>query len=302
MSSSPSILLIVPFFGSWPKWTPAFLESCRLNADIEWLFFGDRPFHWQPPPNVRFQQMGLSELLARTKATTGFDVQKENYAGRCDLRPAYGMIFADYIRGYDFWGHCDVDILWGRLRRFFTDSILEEYSIVSTMMKRISGPLALYRNIPEVNNFFLEVPDCRLWLESPVYCSFDEALITKHIRRLLAEDRLPFRVFWENTLVVDLWELRQRPHGWMWKEGRILDAQEMEYMYLHFGMWRHTFRSIKFGPSENPLYVTQFGIFHKPLPYLDYWRRRLAEVRRLHYWRGRLAEACRKGFRKVCSI
>ena len=34
----------------------------------------------------------------------------------CDFKPAYGFIFGEYLKEYDYWGHCDIDIVWGDLR------------------------------------------------------------------------------------------------------------------------------------------------------------------------------------------
>ncbi|PWU10345.1 MAG: hypothetical protein C5B47_02240 [Verrucomicrobia bacterium] len=76
MSEFASILLINPFFGPWPPWMAAFLESCRFNADIHWLLLGDQSTSWQMPPNVRLQKMTLTELLERASTTIGCKVQK----------------------------------------------------------------------------------------------------------------------------------------------------------------------------------------------------------------------------------
>jgi hypothetical protein len=29
----------------------------------------------------------------------------------CDWKPFYGHIFREYLVAYDFWGHCDMDII-----------------------------------------------------------------------------------------------------------------------------------------------------------------------------------------------
>ncbi|WP_371417607.1 DUF6625 family protein [Anabaena sp. UHCC 0187] len=35
------IAIIIVYFGQWPVWFPAFLESCRYNSSVNWLFFTD---------------------------------------------------------------------------------------------------------------------------------------------------------------------------------------------------------------------------------------------------------------------
>lgn len=36
-------------------------------------------------------------------------------------------MFQEYIKDYDFWGHCDADLIFGDIRKFVTDDILNKY-------------------------------------------------------------------------------------------------------------------------------------------------------------------------------
>ncbi len=67
----------------------------------------------------------------------------------CDYRPAYGELFQEYLTGYDFWGHCDIDLLWGDFRKFVTDDVLSKYNRIYYF-----GACCLYRNTPEVNSWY----------------------------------------------------------------------------------------------------------------------------------------------------
>ena len=67
----------------------------------------------------------------------------------CDFRPAYGEMFQEYLKDYDFWGHCDIDLMWGNLRKFFTDGILNSYDRIYS-----AGHCSLYRNTPDVNSWY----------------------------------------------------------------------------------------------------------------------------------------------------
>ena len=64
----------------------------------------------------------------------------------CDFRPAYGEIFSDELKTYDYWGHCDMDLIFGDIRAFITDEILEKYDKIG-----FQGHSVIYRNTPEVN-------------------------------------------------------------------------------------------------------------------------------------------------------
>ena len=39
--TTPRLLFLIPYFGRWPFWMPFFLQSCRFNPDVQWLFFTD---------------------------------------------------------------------------------------------------------------------------------------------------------------------------------------------------------------------------------------------------------------------
>lgn len=67
----------------------------------------------------------------------------------CDLKPMYGVLFEDYLDGYDFWGHCDSDLVFGNIRKFLNDELFSKYDRILSR-----GHLSLYHNTKEVNNFF----------------------------------------------------------------------------------------------------------------------------------------------------
>ena len=92
----------------------------------------------------------------------------------------YGIIFADYLKDYDFWGFCDIDLILGDLSEFITNERLEKYDRIG-----IRGHLTLIRNIPEINSlsFYLgstgwmhHYANFTFYHESN--CGFDESVDT----------------------------------------------------------------------------------------------------------------------------
>lgn len=67
----------------------------------------------------------------------------------CDYRPAYGELFRDYIKGYDFWGWSDMDLFYGDIRSFLTDDVLEYNDRVLTR-----GHLSFFKNNSTVNSYY----------------------------------------------------------------------------------------------------------------------------------------------------
>ena len=104
-----SIAYVVPYFGKFPKGFQFWLLSCKCNPSIDFPIFLERPYKL------------------------------------CDFKPAYGEIFAEELKDYDFWGHCDIDLVWGNIRKFYTDEVLSQYEKVG-----FNGHSNLYKNTPEV--------------------------------------------------------------------------------------------------------------------------------------------------------
>ena len=63
----------------------------------------------------------------------------------------YGYVFQDYIEGYDFWGYCDVDLLFGKLKTFLPFEKIRAYDKIGHL-----GHMTLYRNTGEINCLFMK--------------------------------------------------------------------------------------------------------------------------------------------------
>lgn len=92
------------------------------------------------------------EELARKYVWEGSIISKPYKM--CDYRVAYGEMFQDYVKDYDFWGHCDADMIFGDIRHFVTDDILNRYDRLG-----VDGFFSLFRNIPEINAIYRKAGD-----------------------------------------------------------------------------------------------------------------------------------------------
>ena len=158
MQDTPTILLILPYFGMLPSYSDLFFKSCSANPTVNWLFVTDQALDvGRLPPNVTLRRTTFANLKKSIDAVLGFETALPSPYKLCDVRPAYGVIFADAIKAFDFWGHCDMDLVFGDIRRFLTPDILHAYPKVL-----IHGHLSLYRNRDDVNHYFeLEAPNAR---------------------------------------------------------------------------------------------------------------------------------------------
>lgn len=177
-NSMSTIALIVPYFGAFPNYFHLFLESCRANCDIDFFVFTDNdPLLICWPSNVVSKRLSFEEFLARIQSSFDFPLVIETPYKLCDLRPAYGLIFAEELSGYDFWGYCDVDLIFGRIRHFLTDKILRQSDKI---MRR--GHLSLFPNTELHRNLFKsKLRNEAIYkkiLSTRYNCAFDERFYT----------------------------------------------------------------------------------------------------------------------------
>lgn len=90
------------------------------------------------------------------------------------FKPAYGFVFSDLLKKYDFWGHGDIDVVYGNIRNFMTKEILENHDVISSRHDYITGSFCLFRNHKKINTLFMESKDYKLVFSSPKHYCFDE--------------------------------------------------------------------------------------------------------------------------------
>lgn len=252
------ILVIIPYFGTFPTYFSLFLQSCEHNSTIDWLLLTDNRESYDYPDNVRVVYTDFSALQAVVQAKFDFPIVLHQPYKLCDYKPAYGYLFSDYLEGYDFWGHCDLDLIFGDLRVFLPDEQLENYDKIGHL-----GHLTLYRNTPEINTLFLSEIDGRVRYrevfttqQSCIFDEWDDLSINQIFFRMgkrvwLWNDFFDAYPYDDNlvraTRVIDFndysWTpvIDRTPHWISWEDGRIFshvcknnDWEKEELAYAHF--------------------------------------------------------------------
>ncbi|RXM50152.1 DUF6625 family protein [Chryseobacterium sp. CH1] len=120
------IALINCYFGKkWPSYFNHFLFSCKYNSDVDFLIFTNLEAPFQIA-NVHFIKINdLSEFSKIASEKLNLSINILDGYKLCDFKPAYGLIFQEYLKNYDFWGYCDIDIIFGNIRYFLTEKILK---------------------------------------------------------------------------------------------------------------------------------------------------------------------------------
>lgn len=169
-----SIVFIVPYFGKFPSYFQLWLNSCKLNPTIDWLIITDISEHYDYPQNVKIISMTFEELKIYIQTKYDFPINLNAPYKLCDFKPAYGEIFQEFISPYDYWGHCDVDLIWGNIRKFLTDDLLNAgYDKLFNW-----GHCTLHQNTAENNRTYRSKVDgivyYRQVFSSPLNFIFDE--------------------------------------------------------------------------------------------------------------------------------
>lgn len=174
-------LFIRPFLGKMPDYMDKYIANTESlkQYGFEWLIFNDK-----------------DKFIALIKEKLGIDpthALEGNLYNPSEFRPAYGLIFEDYLKGYDFWGHTDHDVVYGRLDRFMSDEFLANTDIYGNDPDALCGPFSIYRNTPKVNILFTEHPEWREQFLSQKYYAFDELGMSDVCRKARDEGRIRFK-------------------------------------------------------------------------------------------------------------
>lgn len=241
---------IIPYFGKWPIWFPAFLQSCASNPTIDWIFFTDCEIPDPKPDNVLFFKSTLQEVKKLACEKISMEVNLRNPRKLCDLKPTYGHVFEEYLKGYDFWGFCDIDIIWGDIRAFITDEILWEYDLITSRKETISGHFTILKNNDANRSLYRTDDEYKDLFIQEEYCWFDESTFAKIVRQKKVKKEL--KVYWDTYLlnVENGRDSHQEYHldKWLYENGKLYDLgknrnERIEYMYLHFINWKRTMES-----------------------------------------------------------
>ena len=122
-----TIAVLLPYFGKFPNYFEFFLQSCKDNPTVDFYVITDNDcekYISDKDSNIHFYETTFEEVKARFQKAFRFKIAMTRPYKLCDFKPVYGMVFNDIVQRYDFWGYCDCDLIFGNIRRFLTDEIL----------------------------------------------------------------------------------------------------------------------------------------------------------------------------------
>lgn len=238
------ICVIIPYIGVLPENFDVWLYSCAKNEHIDWVLITDNEINFPQFKNIIMKNMTLQEINRNIKGKIGEDYEITKPYKLCDYKPLYGLLFDDVIVGYDYWGYCDMDLIFGDLKKFIPID-----TIAKAEMVQLWGHFTLIKN----DKSLLTTIKCELEdnfnlkrvLKSKIVWALDEfampALMSKQNKN----------VFFDNKIIADIIPFKDKfylstkkysnyifyydgtsTYGYYLNENKELIKEE--FMYIHF--------------------------------------------------------------------
>jgi hypothetical protein len=256
-TTAPTICFVIPYFGNWPFWFPFFLESCRANPTINWIFHTDCGIPADLPNNVRIVETTFESYCQRVSNSLGIAFRPSSPYKLCDLKPALGYIHRDELERFDFWAFGDIDLVYGNLRSYFTADRLSRYDLYSTHRRRISGHCCLLRNNRLMREAFMHAAHWQQLLSTQEHVAFDESAFShlfiryKNWPTWLSNLVKPLNRWTRRTENVEAFTTpygrvpwidgsHEFPAAWYWDHGQLTNDHDasMTFPYFHFMVWK----------------------------------------------------------------
>lgn len=231
----PRACFVIVWYGEWPRWLSFYLRSCSANSRFHWLIFTDNPAYPTCPANVFIKHLSRSEFEARVSGILGQPYTFSYGYKLCDLKPAYGHLFESELEGYEFWGYADLDVVYGDLGCFLTESVLTDCDVVTSTPRIIAGHCTLLRNSQEIRQLYRTCPEFISKFLSRDYQVFDEDDFSKCVKSLSSAGVVRLRsIELQTEDSVIQWSGR-KTFLFIWYKGQLLDANTFrKWGYFHF--------------------------------------------------------------------
>lgn len=284
--SQNRILIIIPYFGSFPSWFSYYLISCANNPQIDWMLYTDQTYTHDLPDNVTIRTVTFADYCQKVSNNLKINFQPQSPYKLCDLKPCLAAVHPEDVTEYEFWGFGDIDVIYGDLASYIDDAMLS-HDLISFHKHRISGHLCLLRNTEKMNWAFKRFKRWQEILEDPQHRCFDEkdfnAIFMKHknwpekLRRVIyCYDSYMRNAFFKESYSTHFsrnveWidGSQNFPKQWLYN-GRVIADNEAaeEIPYLHFMEWKRHWpkdEAFKADASAKAWTINEQGFFNSDL-------------------------------------
>ena len=143
-----TIGIVIPYFGKKPPLYEVWEQTAIYNSTVDFYLFTDIE-EIKEKPNIHVIRQSFHEYRKLIQKVIDFKICLNSPYKICDYRPTFGLAFSKWIGNYDFGGYCDLDMMLGDLRKFFTEDILRKAERCLA-----NGHISLWKNTNRMNNIF----------------------------------------------------------------------------------------------------------------------------------------------------
>lgn len=248
-------VFILPYFGEFNNYFQLFLNSFSYNKSFELYIFTDNLRKYDYPSNVRVIPFSLEKVRESIEAKLNMKICLNAAYKLCDFKPTYGMIFQEYIKDFEYWGHCDCDLIFGNLEKLLMPLLNEGYDKIFA-----AGHLTIYKNSEVINKLFMHEYKGR-YIYKEAFSSdsiyvFDEDFKDYNVHRIFLENGLKvfdkdmsmnptskkahfIRSYYSPHTRKFEWENKIRAR-YYWKNGNVFSLyvkdgklEKTDYLYMH---------------------------------------------------------------------
>jgi hypothetical protein len=272
------IAIVICHMGKLPWYFEYFAHSCGYNPSVDFFIVSDDTKYTKTlPGNVKLIFKTLSEISQLASSHLAFPVNIQSAYKLCDFKPTYGILFSDLINNYDFWGHGDIDVVFGNIRNFITEDILREHDLISVRHDFLTGYFQLFRNNDKMNSLFTKSRDYKKVMQSDIHFCFDETNFQfdafaagksfdevpseiesmMHVVRKMEKENY-LRAYFDFLVVEGI------PGNLKWNKGELLFKKNYEILLYHMIHFKKKF-ALKRIPKKIPetFTISKKRIYHR---------------------------------------
>lgn len=264
-NSLTPIALVIPYFGKLPDYFPVWKMSARFNETVDFLFFTDID-ELQSDGNIKVYHMSFEEFRDIIQRKFPFEISLKRPYKLCDYKPVYGYALEKYLKPYRFWGHCDIDLIFGDIRKFVTEEILDAYDKILE-----HGHFTLYRNTPAINEHFMCCAGYGGYDYKKVFTSDDSLYFDECLGMRLISRKMEIATYLNEDCFFDVIPSRKEFIHISGERGKTVFGYEngcvfaltksgdailkQEIMYAHFQKRRMDFSAVKAYDPAQTFYI-----------------------------------------------
>ena len=251
------LILIIPYFGKKPQWMEYFIASIAANKNVDFLMITDFPIY-RKPDNLIHIQVDFEKYRLHICNTLNINDQWSDPYKLTDIKPCLGLIHYNIVKNYQFYGHSDLDLVFGDILSFYNEA-MNVYDVISSHTYLLSGHLSIFRNRPENIYLFTANPDWKNILSVNKHLHYDEIGMTNILIPNFDRSLLKFATQYDFEVKVSSSNIRclfkeryttynsnwllpsgfmSRPQRWTWAKGTVInDIMSENIIYTHFSLW-----------------------------------------------------------------